>query len=110
MSGIFYIKSNDTSPALAYELVPASVDLTGATVKFSMRQVGQNAALISRSAAIVLIATVTPTVKYVWQPGDVANRGDLLCEGEFEVTYADGSIETFPNSGYIPIHFQSDIA
>ena len=36
---------------------------------------------------------------------DTAN----IFEGEFECTFSDGSVQTFPNRGYIPIFVQDDI-
>ena len=46
-------------------------------------------------------------VKYVWQTGDTDTAGTF--QGEFEVTYTSGEIETFPNDGYIGIEVLDDI-
>jgi hypothetical protein len=64
----FYIKRNDTSPAIRYALDPATVDLTGATVRFQMR--ARNGAMVLDAAAAIVTATGTPTVQYGWQPLD----------------------------------------
>ena len=101
----FYIKQGDTSPAIRFALEPASVVLTGATVRFQMRARG--GATIIDAAAVVVTATGTPTVEYSWQAGNTANAG--LFEAEFRVTYSDGRIETFPNAGFIPIRVSEDI-
>ena len=101
----FHIKRGDTSPAIRYALDPATVVLTGATVRFQMR--ARNGAVLMDVAALVVTATGTPTVEYSWQAGDTATAG--LYEAEFRVTYADGKIETFPNEGFIPVRVNEDV-
>ena len=101
----FLIKRGDTSPAIRYALEPATVVLTGATVRFQMR--ARNGAVLMDVAALVVTATGTPTVEYSWQAGDTATAG--LYEAEFRVTYADGKIETFPNDGFIPVRVTEDV-
>jgi hypothetical protein len=101
----FTIKRGDTSPAIRYALEPATVVLTGATVRFQMR--ARNGAVLMDVAALVVPATGTPTVEYSWQAGDTATAG--LYEAEFRVTYADGKIETFPNEGFIPVRVNEDV-
>lgn len=107
MSASFYLKRGDTSPALAYALTPISIDLTGATVVFNMKNARSGAVVVDRGAAVVVTATGTPTVRYDWQPADTGAAGQY--QAEFEITYADGSIETFPNTAFIPVMISSDI-
>lgn len=108
MSDKFYIKQGDTSPAIRYELLPRSVDLTGAgSVVFNMRDKGTQTVKVSRGVGSVVTATGTPTVQYAWDAADTDTVGDF--EGEFEVEFADGSIGTFPNKGYIDIEIGDDI-
>ena len=109
MEDTFYVKRGDTSPALRYALTPASVVLTGATVRFKMRaRRPRGGAVLIDAVAVVVTATGTPTVEYsAWQPTDFDSAN--LFEGEFEVTYADGKVETFPNDGFIPIKATEDI-
>lgn len=49
-----------------------------------------------------------PTVRYDWQAADVDTAG--FYEAEFEVTYAGGAVETFPNSDFIRGQITGDIA
>ena len=100
----FYIKQNDTSPAILYELTPTDVELTGATVVFRYRAIGTET-WVSKSAVIVT-EDVTPTVRYDWEAADTATPGFL--ESEFVVTYSDNTVETFPNSGFITINIEGD--
>lgn len=107
MRDTFYLKKGDSSPSLIYALDPASVVLTGATVRFNMRLSG-GATKVSRAAAVIVTATGTPTVQYNWQAVDTDTAGTY--EAEFEVTYAGGAVETFPNSDFIRVQITGDIA
>lgn len=107
MQETFYLKRGDTSPSLLYALTPIDTVLTGATVRFNMR-LNNGAVKISRAAAVIVTATGAPTVRYDWLPADVDASG--FYSAEFEVTYAGGAVETFPNSEYISISIRDDIA
>lgn len=105
----FQIKRNDTSPQIEAVLSDASntaINLTGAAVRFHMRRSGASTTVIDAAASIINEAA--GRVKYVWQAADTANVGSYQCE--FEVTYPDDSVETFPNDGYIRVDIISDIA
>lgn len=103
----FNIKENDTSPAILFALTPATVNLTGAAVQFRMREVGTTAFTLVEDA-VVVTATVTPTVRYDWGPTDTAAPG--FYEAEFVVTFTDNTVETFPNSEFITINIVGDEA
>lgn len=92
----FVIKRNDTSPtmqATLYNPDETAVNLTGATVRFHMKTQDRNTIIVDQPAIIALAAG--GVVAYEWQVGDTANNGSYFAE--WEVTYADGKIETFPN-------------
>lgn len=105
---MFVIKQNDTSPALKYSLRPLDVDLTGASVVFNMRNEIGNTVKIARKPAIIVTAKGNPTVHYEWEAGDTDTVGTY--EAEFEVTFANGRVETFPAQPYIKIRIVDDIA
>lgn len=46
-------------------------------------------------------------VRIPWQAGDVANAGTH--RAEFEVTFFDGSVKTFPTRGYVDWTVLSDL-
>lgn len=95
----FTIKRGDTAPALRYALLPETVDLTGASVVFVLDGGGRLPAQI--------VTPSPPVVQYDWQPGDTDRAG--LRRAEFEVTYSDGAIETWPNAGYLLINIIEDL-
>lgn len=95
----FYIKRGDTAPALRFALLPDTVDLTGASVVFVMDGLGRAPALVTEVSP--------PVVQYDWQPGDTDRPG--LHRAEFEVTYSDGSIETYPNAGYLLVQIGENL-
>lgn len=104
----FYIKQNDTTPAIRATLENGSgdaVDLASTTVRFHMRALGGTTVKVD--AAATVINANTGIVQYDWDAADTDTVGTF--QGEFEVTYSDGSIETFPNNGYIPIVITDDI-
>ena len=97
----FFLKLNDTSPALLYYLLPKTVDLTGATVQFSMKAAPGGAIKINKAAAVVVTPTGNPAVRYDWQAANSDTEGEF--DAEFLVTYASGKKETFPNSEFIKV-------
>jgi hypothetical protein len=46
-------------------------------------------------------------VRYEWLAANTDTADEY--EGEFQVTYANGKIQTFPNDGYIPVVITDDI-
>lgn len=106
MAAIFHLKRGDTSPALLYRLAP-EVNLAGASVAFSMRVRDGGPTVIEREAASVEGDPADGVVRYDWTPADTATAGRF--EAEFEVTYADGAVETFPNEGFIIVMIAGDI-
>ncbi len=90
----FHIKQNDTSPDLEVTIVDgdgSAVDVTGATIVFNMEAGGVNKIT---DGSVTIVTAASGVVKYVWQTGDTDTPGAF--EGEFEVTFVGGVIETFP--------------
>lgn len=104
----FYIKQNDTVPSIRATLQNGNgdpVDLINATVRFHMRPIGGNSAKVDAEA--VVISAASGIVQYNW---DAANTDAVgTYHAEFEVTYPDSTIETFPNDGYITVQIIDDI-
>ena len=93
----FSIKQNDTSPSLQatlkdYALAP--INLTGATVKLHMKSIDGT---LKVNTNMTVVEELNGIIKYDWQVGDTDTVGTYYVE--FKVTYADASIETFPNNG-----------
>ncbi len=104
MSRTFTIKRGDTSPALRFAIEPESIDLTSATCTFQMRP--RRGAILLDSAAVVE-GISPPILRYNWANGDTDATG--VYEAEFRVTYSDGTVETFPNSGFISVVIKQDV-
>ena len=106
----FYIKQNDTRPELDIFLrddKDRSINITGATVKFSMRNASTNVVKISL-AAVTPVSSTAGRVKYSFTASDTDTAGNF--DGEFQVTFIAGQIETFPNDGYIKVIVTDDVA
>ena len=106
----FYIKQNDTRPELDIFLrddKDRSINVTGATVKFSMRNASTNVVKISL-AAVTTVSSTAGRVKYSFTASDTDTAGNF--DGEFQVTFVGGQIETFPNDGYIKVIVTDDVA
>ena len=105
----FYFKQNDTAPIILVTLKDgndAAVDLTGATAVFKMRPVGQTT--VKTDAAAIIHNADAGQVRYEWVAADTNTIGSY--EAEFQVTFVDGKIETFPNSDFIRITITDDIS
>lgn len=105
----FNLKQNDTSPAIQTTLIDGDglpVDITGNLgVRFHVRD-AEGTVIIDTAATVVNASE--GVVLYEWLPSDTATVGTF--QGEFEVTYVDGKVETFPNSSYINIIITDDIS
>jgi len=105
----FRIKTNDTSPKLAVTLEDASgnaIDITGAFgVRFHMKAFG--ATSLKVDAPMTVASASGGIVQYSWVGADTNTAGTYY--GEVEVTYADNTVETFPNNGYFTIIIKEDL-
>lgn len=106
---MFYIKQGDTSPAFRVTLrsnTGAAVIVTGATIMFHM--VPTEGGLPSVAAEAEVVDGLNGVVRYVWAVGDTAVAGAY--RAEFEVTFVDGAVETFPNSDYLRVKIRPQLA
>ncbi len=104
----FRIKTNDTSPKLAVTLEDAlgnAIGLAGCSARFHMKAFGASALKIDAVASIE--SNDLGIVEYSWTGTDTDTAGTYY--GEIEVTYADNTVETFPNSGYFTIIIKEDL-
>jgi len=93
----FSIKQNDTSPSLLATLKDYDgnvINLTNASVRFHMKSIEGT---VKIDAAMTIPNPSLGMIRYDWQVGDTDTVGTYYVE--FEVTYADLSVETFPNNG-----------
>lgn len=105
----FSIKQGDTSPSLKVQLQDedgAPVDITNTNVKFHMRSAETNNLVIDEVA--VIDDAVNGKVSYDWREGNTRAIGRF--NAEFEVTYANDAVETFPNDSYIIIKIHRELA
>ena len=105
-AGTFTIKRGDTSPSIRYALLPETVDLSAASVKFQMRKFRAAANLIDADADV--IQELPGIVQYDWASGDTDTAG--LYQAEFRITYSDNTVETFPNSNFLIVDIVDDVA
>ncbi len=104
-----YWKQNDTAPAIAEQLLDgtgAAVALTGASVKFMAWFPGDAAVKVNAAATITDAAN--GKVSYTPNSTDTNTIGDLMVE--WQVTFAGGAVETFPNSGHQKVRVTDDLA
>ena len=125
----FLIKRGDTKPYLRRQLVDTNgntIPMTGSeTVMFTMR-ISSDITMAGTAkvhAAATIVDATTSTVEYRWQTGDTdtstfassdnatfpSSGAEVPYAGEFEVTFTDGSIETFPQGDYIRISIPRDL-
>ena len=105
----FWIKKGDTGPplqVLCEDETGDPIDVTGATVKFSMQD-ESSVNKISLASGNVVDGPIGK-IEYVWQAVDTDTEGIYF--GEFRVTFSGGEIITFPNYTYIVIKVHAVVA
>ena len=105
----FFIKRNDDQPTLDVALRDDKnrpVDVTGASVVFHMRNTADDTTKIS-GASVTVLAAAKGEVRYSWTTTNTNTAGNF--EAEFQVTFSDGGVQTFPNDGYIDVIITEDV-
>jgi len=109
---VHHVKQNDTAPPAEATLTVAgsAVSIQSATVKFIM---------VDSSGAVKVSATANNDqntdgsdgskgkVSYDWTADDTDQAGTYLAE--WEVTFADGTVRTFPTAGWDTVVVHSDL-
>ena len=106
----FYIKQNDTRPELDVFLrddKDRTINVTGATVKFNMRNASDNTVKVNLGS-VTTVSSTAGRVKYSFSSADTDTSGNF--DGEFQVTFVGGQVATFPNDGYIKVIITDDVA
>jgi hypothetical protein len=104
------VKKNDTGSTIQATLTDASgaaVNLTGAAVKFTMTAYGATTPKVNKQTAAIITAA-SGIVAYTWQAGNLDTAGPY--RAEFEVTFGNGAVQTFPGTGYLLIYISADLA
>lgn len=108
----FYVKSYDDAPPIRATLEDGlgnPVDIGGADVLFIMRHIRDpetgrrpGPQLFAKAANNDQVgAETTGDVSYDWEEGDTDIPGGYYAE--WEVTFTDGSVETFPDSEHVKV-------
>lgn len=104
----FVIRQDDTAPRLYSDLTDGAgnaVDVSDATVRLHLHG-------LTVASDLDLAAGNDPEVDnrvfYDWQEGDTGDAGYYA--GEWQVTYTNGQVETFPNSGWFLMQVVEQLA
>lgn len=109
---MLHMKRNDTVPLTAtLRVAGAPIDLEGATVRFHMRD--SAGTLVVDSAATVIqngdgSDGTKGRVKYEWVASDTATAGVFSLE--WEVTFSDSTVRTFPTTHPTKLKIWGDLA
>lgn len=102
MPSTFYIKQDDTQPPLEVICrrggVSPGFDPVNDSVTFSMRDPNTGTVKVNAAAAVIVDEE---TLRYTMSVADTDTPGNY--DGEFEVTYSGGEVETYPNAEYITV-------
>lgn len=96
----YTIRQNDHGEAITATLensAGAAVNLTSATVTFTLRPIAGGDAVLDAAAASV-ITPAAGAVSYTWQALNTATPGWYLAS--WTATFSGGQVQTFPNGGY----------
>ena len=110
MANRILVKQDDTKPPVRAQLLDANgdpIDLSNVPadgVTFQVETKGETTVV---SGACEIVNATEGQVRYEWSSSDTADAGEF--RGEFDVSYSDGSTQTVPNDGYIPVKITRQI-
>jgi len=99
-----YLKEGDLAKAIEFVVEDDTIDFTGATVAFNMRDEGGTQVVSNAAATIETEAYQGGTRSFLRRrpvAPDVVTTGRF--DGEFVVTFSDTKTGRFPDRGYISI-------
>jgi len=109
----FTLKRHDTASVIQATLVNSggtAVSVAGGSVLFKMAPISGGTLSAAGTATIEENgSTSVGVVHYSWTVGDAAGITTGLYAGEWEVTFANGTIQSFPNSDPMLINVTSDL-
>nr|BDD47229.1 hypothetical protein 3 [Bacillaceae bacterium] len=100
------LKRNDTKDGIQYRITAPNgepIDLTGTSIRFLM---GKGNTLLTNAPATILDAENGYVIYYLTDT-DTLKAG--VFHAEFEVTYSDGKIKTYPSNGYINVNIKANL-
>lgn len=103
----FVLKKGDTSPVLEATFKDydgTAVSIISATVKILVKTLDGVSVV---NSAMTITDGINGVAEYGWQSGDTDTAGTYKVE--FEVTFDNGSVETFPNTGYEMLVIKEDL-
>lgn len=94
MSTVLKYVQNDTAPSINFIIKRdgAVVDLTGATVKFKIKNNTNGSRTNDANNTCTLITPTAGTCRYDFSAGDLSAATTYNCD--LEITYSGGSVET----------------
>lgn len=106
---VFEVKRGDTAPAFRARCLNGDtpLDLTGASVRFLMRSYRGTEVLVAGPMTLDDQTTDPGWVRRPWAAGDLATAGTY--RAEVEVTWGDGTRQTFPRNGYVNVVVTGDV-
>ena len=103
----FTLKAHDEKPSIQATLASGgvAVNLTGATVKFILAD--KATGTVKVNAAAVIADAATGVVRYDWLSTDTDTPASY--QAEWQVTWGDGTKQTFPTLTYITVDVLADL-
>jgi hypothetical protein len=95
------VKRGDLKPVVNATLTDESgtaIDLTGATVTFTLRKLGSVGTPLLNAVAATVVSAASGTVRYTWLATNTDTAGLYL--SEWRVTFSDATTQRFPTVGY----------
>jgi len=84
----------------------AAVNLTGATLTFIVRSLTA-AAPVTLAGTASIVSAAAGTVQFAASAADTATPGQYMAQ--WKVTFAGGSVMTFPTVGYLSVHVEENL-
>ena len=103
----FVLKKGDTSPVLVATFKDydgTAVSIVGASVKILVKTLDGTSVV---NSPMTITDGTNGVAEYEWQSGDTDTTGTYKVE--FEVTFDNGAVETFPNNKYEMMVIKEDL-